>query len=282
MHTWSLMHDPLLVDNLPKLAEYIREEWPSSGNGIVSNLSMLSSRSISALWQAGIRKIQFSFYGIAEVHDVFAGRVGAYENLQRAIPMLQDKGFELKPVIWLHRSIGPSLPRLMDIWRRYSFDLRDGRLPAASFTPLGWNPGAADELPRVEDISAYRSLLPEDVFEHGEGDICTKVINEPDARNEDTAVQREFSLAYTVLPNGDVYEFWVPPHKDFLLGNVFRDGIDAIHERYYSNDYLGEKNLSAVSDKQAVIEMGNTSSTRLYTNRDSLLSCYKLKKCGYL
>ena len=282
MHTWCLMHDPLLVDNLPKLMEYIRKEWPSSGNGIVTNLSMLSSRNISELWQAGIRKIQFSFYGIAEVHDAFAGRAGAYENLQRAIPMLQDKGFELNPVIWLHRSIGPSLPKLMDIWREFSFDLKNGRLPAALFSPLGWNPGAVDEMPRVEDISAYRSLLPEGVFEHGEGDICQKVTDEPDVRHVAPAVQREFSLAYTVLPNGDVYEFWVPPHKDFLLGNVFRDGIDAVHERCYSNDYVGETNLSAVSDKQAVTEMGNTSSTRLYPNRDSLLSCYKLKKCGYL
>ncbi|MDO8803371.1 MAG: hypothetical protein Q7R35_02975 [Elusimicrobiota bacterium] len=131
-------------------------------------------------------------------------------------------------------------------------------------------------------MSGYKELLPEGILTHTEGGFCSGIRNSHGDEREDTLSSRDYALAYTVFPDGTVYEFWAPIHDDFKLGNIFSDGIDAVHERHYSGDYPGAKKMSSISDKQAVAACGNTSGTRLFQDADSMVYCYKLKELGYL
>ena len=283
MSPWCLMHEPLLIKDLPRLVTYIKKEWPEATDGLVSNLSGATPSLMDALWEAGIRKLQFSFYGVGAVHDAFAGRRGAYADVMRALPILIKRGFSLRPVVWLHRRIGPSLPELANIWKKYSFKSDgDGRLPAKLFSPIGGVPDCLDWVPSFEDLSDYKEFLPEGILTHTEAAFCKEIVNSHADEKKDTASPQDYSLPYTVFPDGTVYEFWAPIHDDFKLGNIFLDGIDMVHERYYSEDYPGAKKISFISDKQAVAACGNTSSTRLFQDADIMAYYYKLKNLGYL
>lgn len=282
MSPWCLMHEPLIIKDLPRLVTHIKKEWPDATDGLVSNLSGATPALMDALWKAGIRNFQFSFYGTGEAHDAFAGRKGAYADIMRALPMLAEKGFGLNPVIWLHSRMGPSLPGLADIWERYSFKTDGGRLPAKLFSPIGGAPDCLKWVPSFEDLSGYRELLPEGILTHTEGGFSSGILNSHGDEREDTPSPRDYALAYTVFPDGTVYEFWAPTHVDFKLGNIFSDGIDAVHERHYSENYPGAVKVSSISDKQAVAACGNTSGSRLFPDADSMVYYYKLKNLGYL
>ncbi|MGB3341434.1 MAG: radical SAM protein [bacterium] len=284
---WCLMHEPLLIRNIDILIAYIREKWPKckSNDHLASNLSVISHNPeiLNKLHRVGIRSIQFSFYGTEEVHDYFAGRQGAYKGIEKAIPLLLEQGFKLTPIIWLHSKIGPSLPRLLSIFNKYEFELPSNKLPAKLIEPFGNQIKHPKDIPTYEDLINYKDILPEHIFSYKESAICRNIMENTfgGQNNKDIYDLNNLTCSYTVLSNGDIYQFWTPMHPLFKLGNVLNDRMDEIHKRYFNNESQGHIILNNLEDVQLVHEFGNLRSNKLYSSPGSLVYYYKLKKLGF-
>ena len=233
MCPWALMHDPLLVKDFDKLIPYIKKHWPKYKNtvSLVSNLSTInkSSATIDKLKKIGIRELQFSFYGIGKTHDWFAGRKNAYNNIEQAIPLLQKAKFKLYPKVWLHKKIGPDLPKIMEKFKHFGLKIQNGKLPADIIDPVGHQLDHPEDRPNHKDLIDYADLLPKRIFSWEEGSVCKNILNglTPDgkkkkekissAKKSDAEQIKNLMCIYTVLPNGEVYPFWEPIHPLFKL-----------------------------------------------------------------
>jgi MoaA/NifB/PqqE/SkfB family radical SAM enzyme len=296
MCPWCLMHDPLLIKDWDSLVIYIKEHWTKckKGDSLVSNLSAITqdSKVMDKLHKVGIKELQFSFYGIGETHDWFAGRKGAYRDIEKALPILQNAGIKLRPVIWLHRKIGSDLPLLMDKFNHFGLDLDRGKLPAHIIDPVGHQLSHPEDRPTREGLIAHADLLPTNIFLWEEGIVCKNVLNglTMDGKNKacKTAgssfdknrtedAQINLMCSYTILPDGEAYPFWEPAAPLFRLGNVFVDGMDEIHRRYYNGDYEGKRLLENLDSLDLISKYGNVISTKLYSDPESLMWEYKVK-----
>lgn len=301
MYPWCLMHDPLLVKDWASLVIYIKEHWVKfkKVDSLASNLSSVTqdSKTMDKLHEAGIKELQFSFYGIGETHDWFAGRKGAYQNIAKAIPILQNAGFKLRPVVWLHGKIGTNLPLLMEIFNNFGLALDQGKLPAHIIDPIGHQLIHPEDRPTREELIAYATLLPPNIFMWEEGIVCKNVLNgqliggkskanketETPFGKSQTEDEQPNALmcSYTILPDGEVYPFWQPVDKKFRLGNVFTDGMDTIHRRYHNGDYEGRRLLEIYDNVKLVSAYGIAESTKLYSDPESLMWEYKMKYLKY-
>jgi len=86
--------------------------------------------------------------------------------------------------------------------------------------------------------------------------------------------------SYSVLPDGETYPFWDPTHPLFRLGNVWDDGMDAIHRQCYDGDSEGGRIFEQIDDREVVAELGDTQSHRLYSWPEWLVTEYKYRKMG--
>ncbi|MDP2806812.1 MAG: hypothetical protein Q8O74_01585 [bacterium] len=297
MCPWCLMHDPLLVKDWDSSVLYIKEHWTKCKkvDSLVSNLSAITqdSKLMDKLHKVGINELQFSFYGIGETHDWFAGRKGAYADIEKAVPILQNAGITLRPIVWLHSKIGSELPLLMDKFNLFGLELDQGKLPAHIVDPVGHQLSHPEDRPTREELIAYANLLPPNIFLWEEGIVCKNVLNgltmDGKSKTSKTAGSSfdknrtedekliNLMCSYTILPDGEAYPFWEPVAPHFRLGNVFVDGMDEIHRRYYNGDYEGKRLLEKLNTSELISKYGIAESTKLYSDPESLMWEYKMK-----
>lgn len=296
MCPWCLMHDPLLIKDWDSLVIYIKEHWAKCKkvDSVVSNLSSVTqdTKIIEKLHKAGIKELQFSFYGIGETHDWFAGRKGAYREIEKAIPILQNAGFTMRPIVWLHSKIGPDLPLLIDKFNHFDMELDQGKLPAHIIDPVGHQLSHPEDRPTREELIAYANFLPPNIFLWEEGIVVKNVLNgltidgkSKACRMEELSFDKNLTeyeqlinlmCSYTILPDGEVYPFWEPACSLFRLGNVFIDGMDEIHRRYYNGDYEGRRLLEKLDNSELINIYGIAESTKLYSDPKALIWEYKM------
>lgn len=73
MSPWCLMHEPLLIKDLPRLVKHIKKEWPDAADGLVPNLSGATPALIDALWGAGLPEVGPFLRGFVRVQGTAAG-----------------------------------------------------------------------------------------------------------------------------------------------------------------------------------------------------------------
>ncbi len=293
MCPWALMHDPLLAKDWDKLIPYIKKHWPKYKNtpSLVSNLSTInkSSNTIDKLKKTGIKELRFSFYGVGKTHDWFAGRKNAYNNINQAIHLLQQAKFKLFPVVWLHKKIGPDLPKIMEKFKQFGFKLKNGKLPANIIDPVGHQLNHPKDRPNREDLINYADLLPKKIFSWEEGSICKNILNgltidgkkkkkkTSSTKKTDAEQLKNLMCIYTILPDGEVYPFWQPILPFFRLGNVFTDGMDKIHKKHYKHNYDQNNPFKKIRYLNLINKFGDIKSTKLYSSPETLIWDYQYR-----
>ncbi len=288
---WMLMHDPLLIKDLEKLIIYMKKKFPKGYHKtqcLVSNLAVVSKNpeKIRHLKENSIAGYQFTFYGVGETHDKFAGRNGAFDDIMKAIPFLLKTDIKVYPIIWLHNKIGSDLPKIKEILDEYNIMPKDGILPAHIPDPLGWQLINDNNRPTYEDLIDYRKILPKHIFDFIEGDICKKYLNgklpQKDEIKEKEPSEEEklqnIMCSYTILPNGDIYPFWEPIHPLFKLGNVFENKMDEIHKSHFGENYEGYKIMNNYNKIDMVKKWGNVDSKKLFSCNYWVIGKYKLQE----
>jgi MoaA/NifB/PqqE/SkfB family radical SAM enzyme len=288
---WMLMLDPLLIKDLEKLIIYMKENFPKGYNGtqnLASNLSVVSRNpeKIRRLKKNSIGGYQFTFYGVGETHDKFAGREGAFDDIMKAIPFLLKENIAVYPIIWLHNKIGKDLQKIKNILEKFNIMPKDEILPAHIPDPLGWQLVNDDNRPTYNDLIEYRELLPKHIFDFMEGDICKKYLSgklpQKDETKEKELSEKEklqnIMCSYTILPNGDIYPFWEPIHPLFKLGNIFENKMDEIHKLHFGGNYEGYKIMDNYNKIELVKKWGNVNSKKLFSCNYWVIGKYKLQE----
>ena len=93
----------------------IGEEFFMATNGAL--LAKAPDSTWSRLKKTGCNCLQFTFYGLRDTHDVFAGRPGAFIDLTEAVRRAAEFGFEWFAQIPLHPGNVAELESLMDFLR---------------------------------------------------------------------------------------------------------------------------------------------------------------------
>jgi MoaA/NifB/PqqE/SkfB family radical SAM enzyme len=265
---------PRFFDIMERAGELdlIGEQHFLATNGSI--LAKASEDTWSRLKQTGISYLQYTFYGNEAVHDEFAGRRGAFRNLETAIEKSIDHGMEWVAGVILHSN------NIHEIIETISYikGLDDSGNARVGWFPFMWQGRGrdADRVSRTE----YERWIPEDVRSRktqlmDERSAIDLIMNEPELANRKPTDNTCINLTVNIDRDLNVFcggacdsggiASAVPELSDaFKLGTLEETGFEPLLDTFLKGKWAGFTPLESITWGELADRYGNRNNDEMY------------------
>ncbi len=231
------------------------------------------------LRELGVKRIQVTLFGGRQTTDRYYGRAGAYDEVRRAVALMRENGIVPRLQVFVNQENIGEMPAVEDFVRELGL-ADDPNFRA--FVHLGSCDGENEKLyavrltPReVERIppslrawtEQYMGKPLEAVFGQTEAELCREL----EGRGEVYGGAKGGSVVFNIDARMDVYPNWTAPAPQWRLGNLLRDGAEAILARYLADETPAQRICARVAQGELVRACADRQSQRLFTMDDYLL-----------
>ncbi len=230
----------------------------------------------------GLRYVQLTLFGGAELTDYFTGRQGAYQDILKAIDMLLENGIAPRIQVFVNKRTLPELPKIEELIGRLELEKRCEAIgiPFACFVHQGSCDGEAeklypiwvtgDDLERLPDKLVQHTLRHFDapdlkaVFGRGESEWYCELLQDDSTEQPGkiSAPVLYIDGDFNVTPNIGI------PAKQWLLGNLKRDGAKTILENLSEGRSIAQRIRATVPLRKLAETCGDPESRRLFDRED--------------
>lgn len=229
----------------------------------------------------GYDVVQLTFFGLRDMHDWFARRRGAFDDLTRTMQRAADAGLVVMPSIMLHKRLIPELGDLLEFLARSGLPHVDKGRPWESLQtldPTGRGYALEGLRPDVDDICSLSDEIVKRIEMplRPESDYVTEILGEPEAPPE----WDPSGLWLAVDLSGNAY----PDHCSTLdewhcLGNVFEEGPELIAERLHAGEPPGLRARRQLSERELAERYGDVAGRKVYGSHDQLVERWIRQWC---
>jgi hypothetical protein len=242
--------------------------------------------------QVGPDTCQITLFGIGETNDWFYRRQGAFEDCLSATEALLSVGMKPRWQLFLTRKILPELDELMRLVDRLQLRERvqalGGEFQLFIHTPSPDGEGRKIEWlrPTLDEIQSIPAELIDLSAKYTHNDRPFQV-TEAQWIEQIQAEDEQFPCAYgepdplwmMIQNNWDVAVNVGTMEPWWILGNLKRDSLDTIFDRFEHNQVPGFKALYSVSAKKLAQQYGDIGSQLIYDSKGDLISRWLGQYC---
>ena len=236
---------------------------------------------------------QITFFGLEETTDWFYRRNGAFRDALKATERLLKVGLKPRWQLFLTKKLIPELPDFLTMVRDLRLRERVTEL-GSDFVLFMHTPGPDGEGRRIEDLRPTVEevgSLPAEILESSRKH-CAKRDRlwypECELVSQVHGQEETFPYAYgpperlwmVVKSNWDVFSNFATLEDWWRLGNLRRDSVASILERFENDEPLGFRTIYTHSPQELAERYGDPAGTKIYSNRDDLLGLYVGRHCG--
>lgn len=265
---------PYFFDIMEKASEMglIGEHHFLATNGSI--LVKSSDDSWARLKKIGVNYLQFTLYGNESVHDDFAGRRGAFRNVEAAIEKCNNHGIEWVAGVILHSD------NVREIMGTISYikGLDESGNARVGWFPFMWQ-GRGRDAGRVSRTE-YERWIPEDVRSRqkqlmDERSAIALILSEPELANRKTT--EHLCTALTLNVDQDLNVFCggacdsggiasaVPELSDaFKLGNLEEAGFKPLLDNFLTGKWSGFTHLDSLTWGELADRYGDRDNDEIY------------------
>lgn len=233
------------------------------------------------LYSLGLRAAQLTLFGGQEKTDYYTGRKGAYSDILHAIETLLAHGMAPRLQVFVNKdNIGelPLIDRLIDdldlprrcaaIGQEFTFFLHQGSCDGENekLYPIRVTPEDLERIPpRLADMSLrhWQAENLQQVFGQTEAELCAQLSCSADTENLAT----DEPVLY-IDKNFDVSPHFGSMEPAWRLGNLEKDGAEAILRNFSGNNTPAQRARLITPLGQMVTAIGDPSSQRLFDKDD--------------
>lgn len=292
--TWS--REPDFSDDYVRL--YDLEQELSPGSTFRRDSELLSVWRLArdpayACWAAefGPPKCQVTLFGLEETTDWFYQRRGAFRDCLVATERLLEVGTLPRWQLFLTRKILPEVDDLLRLVDRLRLHERCAALGGAfvlfihSPAPDGAARGIEHLRPELEEtfslteelLAASRRHVGLDPLWRTETELIAEIGREPERFPCAYSPRDPFFLIFQ--SNWDVFANTATQERWWCLGNLKREPLSVILERYESHATPGLQAIYSLTAKELAARFGDASGRRVYADRDDLVALWVAKAC---
>jgi len=239
----------------------------------------------------GTQKCQISFFGVGSTQDWFCRRRGAFADSLMATERLLNAGIMPRWQVFVTKKLLPDVGQLLELAQdmRIRERCETMGMPWELFCHLPGPDGEARAIewlrPTAKDVAALPSdllvasqrYLGRDTLWRSERELLQRVLHsEPEFPY---AYHRPSVTGFYLLPSGDVYSNWGTLEPWWRMGNLDRDGLDTIMNRYRYAEAPAMQTIHRVPAGRLALRYGDMTSQRLYGSEDGLLCLYLARYC---
>ena len=233
------------------------------------------------LYSLGVRTAQLTIFGDEETTDYFVGREGAFQEILQTIEILYNIGITSRIQMFIYKNNVSQLPyvqqlietlelekRSADIGREFVFFLHQGSCS-------GENENFYDTWITSEDVDKIPKKLSASTVKHFGVSHILDVLGEPEQElckklSDDSSTNNIVSNTPVFFVDKDFYVYpnYETPSSSWCLGNLKKDGADAIIRTYQSNSSVAQNAMRNIPINEMVKKCGNPDSMRLFGERD--------------
>lgn len=251
--------------------------FPTNG----SILAGLADNKWNVLRKYGLNWLQFSFYGLKNIHDEFARREGAFEDIFKTIRRAQERDINWYAGIILHSKNVKELPAIVD-YLRSLHPFRKTRIGWFVFSYQGR--GKQLERPIGNDIVA----LPEEFRLRGdswgeEKQIIKKILGDESLASRKCDEPTCNLLAFDININLNVFcggacdnagilgaAPWL--RKNLKLGRLSDDGFEPLIKQYVNSPPEPVKALREITWGELAQRYGDSNNEEVFYLKDLIYS----------
>jgi len=241
--------------------------------------------------RVGPGKCQIKFFGLAETHDWFCRRKGAFRDSLTATERLLEAGMKPRWQLFLTRKILPELGGLLELAEKLKLRERVAAL-GGEFEIFMQTPGPDGEArkiehlrPSVEDldgipeaiVEATRKYRKKDTLWRTERQWYQEILSGSDRVTCESFEYPE--LWFFVTPDMDVFSNLSTLEPWWRLGNLESDPVESIVDAYLSNRALGLETIYTVPARALAGRYGDPDGRLVYDCREDLESLYVARHC---
>ncbi|MCD4775578.1 MAG: hypothetical protein K8S15_05940 [Candidatus Aegiribacteria sp.] len=285
--------EPDLRDDYRKLYDLEAE----LGDGIPDRYELLSIWRLArddsyARWakSVGPDVCQISFFGLRVTNDWFHRRKGAFDDALIASERLLDAGMKPRWQIILTTKLLPELNELLALIDKLKLRERVRKL-GDEFLLFIHLPGPDHEARKIEDLrptieqlinlpevilESTRKYFSREVLWQSEEALFSDIVNSEYLKTQSTLPE---ALWFFVQSNWDVFSNIGTLEDWWCLGNLKRDNVVTIINRFVNDGTLGLKYLVHESPSELARQYGNPNGHKVYSSEEDLLSLYLGRHC---
>ncbi len=236
-----------------------------------------------APWLAslGLKKVQLTLFGGEETTDFFIGRKGAYRELLEAIDILLAHRISPRLQVFVNKTNLGELGQVEELIRRLELEERCKAF-GGEFTMFlhqgscdGENENWYDAWVTPEDLDKIPATLAAYTLRHfGAADLM-EVFGRTEASLYEELVEDQSTASYVtnspvfyIDKDFQVYPNLSAPEPQWCLGNLKRDGVEAVLENYVDSRSPAQRARLTVPVCQLVRAHGDPTSRRLFGRGD--------------
>jgi MoaA/NifB/PqqE/SkfB family radical SAM enzyme len=226
-----------------------------------------------------------------ETNDWFYRRKGAFQDALTATERLLDVGMKPRWQLFLTKRILPEIDQLLEVVEGLRLRERVASL-GGEFDIFMHTPAPDGEARHIQylrpTLDEIRSL-PEEIVEsskkhfqverlwYTEGELISEILEEePDFPY---GYSYPSTLWMTVRSDWNVFSNMAGQEEWWRLGNLKKDTVGVILNRFQNNRTLGLETIYRHSPKDLAEQFGNPKSQRIYECKSDLLSYYVERYC---
>ena len=239
----------------------------------------------------GTQKCQISFFGVGRTQDWFHRRSGAFADSLTATERLLDAGIMPRWQLFVTRKLLPDAEQLLALAKQMRIRERCEAIgtPWEVFCHVPGADGEARKIewlrPTLEEIAGMPHELLQvsrrhrgrDELWHTEEDLIRLI--EGSEVEYPYAYRKPPITGFYLLPSGDVYSNWGTFEPWWRLGNLGREGLGVILQRYERAEPLAMRTIHSLPPTELVRRYGDASGQRLYSSASDLLGLYLARYC---
>lgn len=247
-----LIHEITLHPELTDIIKWLKsiDDSGKLNHNLVTNGSGLVARSglLEELIRLGITSLQLTLYGIGDVHDNFAGRRGAYQDIINVSRAGKEMGLIIIWNIHLHRGMKSQINDLIELAEDTGLNRSDVNWTISA--PIGLARGIQDRRLRLDDLTDYPDIITDlkRMRILPESEIVSSIMSE---QHDEAATSEERSVLpeplFVVMADGKVHLFFEGYDDYSCLGALDVDTAEGIISKYENDDtpcQRVEKNIS--------------------------------------
>lgn len=238
--------------------------------------------------EIGTKKCQITFFGMEENTDYFTGRKWAFKDNLIATERLLDAGIVPRWQVFLNDKSKYDLNELVKLVSELNLEERVAKLGGEFeiFTHIPSPDGKSFELEDIRPKKGIDKFIPEYIKEkskkHFRVEDFSDILGKPEKELLTELLKRDEPynnyppLAFMITPDLDVYSNIGEPMAWWCLGNIEKDGIDKVMNRFINNEVIGLNANFEVSVSHLAKEYGRRESDYLYTEDDLIIRWLRL------
>lgn len=280
VNTWY--REPDYLDNYKELWELEKELSDKPMRFELLSIWRLARDEEYAKWakDIGTEACQITFFGMEENTDYFAGRKGAFKDNLTATKRLLDVGIIPRWQLFINEKNRKELHEFVELIKTLELEEKTHKLGTefSCFAHIPAPDGKAFELegirPKQDIIFDIPDYLKEKTTKHFKVDTFDEVIGKPEKELLPELLQQDSpngdypNLAFMVTPELDVYSNIGEPMKWWCLGNLNKDGIEEIMDRFINDKIPGFHVNFNIPVSELARKYGRQDSEYMYTKDD--------------